>query len=181
MHPWSWNFVFLTNVLSTFLNILFSPVSGSRMLSLRSPQRRRSVCLKSKPSSWACTWRRYSWSTRYGICVYGQLLMRLWGPGSSFGFCLSGSPPAAVWRCGSDEALRQGHHQRQPADLPAQQEVLWKVEEKRPLKTQNPCEGGSEAWTCRPTHLLHFLVAYANLQALFLLGWSQHCTCSVFL
>jgi len=40
----------------------------------------------------------------------------------------SGPPPAAVRRRGGDEALRQSDHQRQPAHLPAQQEVLWEIE-----------------------------------------------------
>ena len=43
-------------------------------------------------------------------------------------FSLPGPPAAAVWGCGCDEALRQGHHQCQPAHLPAQQEVLREID-----------------------------------------------------
>lgn len=68
--------------------------------------------------------------------------------------CLSGSPPAAVWRRGGDEAVRQGHHQRQPAHFPAQQEILREIEKRKKdkrakdtdLNHEALSEGGRRPW-----------------------------------
>lgn len=95
---------------------------------------------------------------------------RVW----SSSLVVPGSAAAAVRRRGRDEALRQGHHQRQPAHLPAQQEVLWEIEKKR--KDERATDTDSNHKThfegCRkacsepswlPTHsLLHFSRAYAK-------------------
>lgn len=160
------------------------PHTGLRTLSLRSLRRRRLECSMWRPSSWECTWRRYSWNTRY-TCEWCTVMLgcEKGGPMGFYGwyfclfkntfsndsfsisphlprsplslllslflplvlslplhlislthlllsllFSLPGPPAAAVWGCGCDEALRQGHHQCQPAHLPAQQEVLREID-----------------------------------------------------
>lgn len=85
-------------------------------------------------------------------------------------FCLPGSPPAAVRRRGGDEALRQSHRQRQPAHLPAQQEILREIERKEKEQRATDTEMKQNLGAALPPALTAPLIsAYANFCALFLL------------
>lgn len=102
---------------------------------------------------------------------------------------LSGSAPAAVRRRGGNEALRPGHHQRQPAHFPSQQEILWEIEEnkfkkeKKGLQTlkfnhKTRSEGPFKARTpaALPTHFLqHVSSVPIQIYALFCITWISIC------